>query len=374
MVAQRRWAQILRSLIASISDAALEPGLWPAVLESVANFAGVIGAAYIVSDKRSGRVEWASFSGPSVDLKADYISHYSSLDPYRSALDAAENGTWVALSECLPETILRTDEWYNDFVVKSGVGDILGTRLYDGPLHKVIFGIHQEIGRGPFAAATVAAMQGLFEPLSRAACFHSHLRTLGWQSHVARGALEQLAAGVIVVDGHGCVIEINAAAERFLRCNNGLTLRKGRLAALRVFESTRLDNLIIAAANNSAGSEIGRMVIGRRDRPSPYHLTVAPLAADLAFFDRTMAIIVVTDPESSAPTQRELIELFGLSSAESRLALALVAGNKLQDIAPDFGVQVTTLRSQLGSIFRKTGVRRQTDLVRAISRMPVAAR
>jgi hypothetical protein len=38
-------------------------------------------------------------------------------------------------------------EWYNDFVLTCGVRDILGARLLDTPSHRVIFGIHQQIGR-----------------------------------------------------------------------------------------------------------------------------------------------------------------------------------------------------------------------------------
>jgi DNA-binding CsgD family transcriptional regulator len=66
-----------------------------------------------------------------------------------------------------------------------------------------------------------------------------------------------------------------------------------------------------------------------------------------------------------------LAEFFGLSPAESRLAVALLAGKKLSEIAMEFGVQITTLRTQLSSILRKTGVTRQIDLIRLLSNVPV---
>ena len=43
--------------------------------------------------------------------------------------------------------MLRKSEWYNDFVLTCGVRDILASRLVDTPNHRVIFGIHQQIGR-----------------------------------------------------------------------------------------------------------------------------------------------------------------------------------------------------------------------------------
>jgi DNA-binding CsgD family transcriptional regulator len=49
----------------------------------------------------------------------------------------------------------------------------------------------------------------------------------------------------------------------------------------------------------------------------------------------------------------------------------VLAGKKLGEVAMEFGVQITTLRTQLSSILRKTGVTRQIDLIRLLSNVPV---
>jgi DNA-binding CsgD family transcriptional regulator len=59
--------------------------------------------------------------------------------------------------------------------------------------------------------------------------------------------------------------------------------------------------------------------------------------------------------------------VFGLSPAEARVAAALMMGKSLADIAAAFGVQITTVRTQLRSILRKVGVKRQFDLVHILS-------
>jgi DNA-binding NarL/FixJ family response regulator len=59
--------------------------------------------------------------------------------------------------------------------------------------------------------------------------------------------------------------------------------------------------------------------------------------------------------------------LFGLSPAESRLAVALTAGKKLHDIAIENGLRITTLRSQLSAILKKVGTDRQVNLVRILT-------
>ena len=65
------------------------------------------------------------------------------------------------------------------------------------------------IYQAPPSAVGVMRLQELFEPLSNAARLHAELRELGWKSAAAVRALDQLARGVIITDGHGGVIEVN---------------------------------------------------------------------------------------------------------------------------------------------------------------------
>jgi DNA-binding CsgD family transcriptional regulator len=279
---------------------------------------------------------------------------------------------WV--SECLPETKLRRNEFYNDYLLKAGVDDAVGVRLFESASHTVLFGIHHGIDQAPFTAAGIAALQELLEPLAKAARLHTELSSLGWKSSIALSALDQVAAAVIVADGDGLVIEMNRAAERVLERGDGLTISNGKLGALHVSDSARLEAFIAAAAaEQKTAAAIGRMRLQRHDGSPPYILTVAPLGADLSFHGRPLALIVLTDPEQQSPSERDWAEFLRLSPAESRLAVALLAGKKLGEVAIDFGVQITTLRTQLSSILRKTGVTRQVDLIRLLSNVPVIA-
>ena len=124
--------------VARLYDAALAPELWPAVLRSLTDAVGTLGAAYLVIDKRSGRIEWLSLVGFGIDAKADYLDYYAARDPYRPLIEAAPVGEWVQLSRCLPQSRLRRDEWYNDFITKLGIGDMLGNRVFDSAGHTLI--------------------------------------------------------------------------------------------------------------------------------------------------------------------------------------------------------------------------------------------
>jgi DNA-binding CsgD family transcriptional regulator len=170
----------------------------------------------------------------------------------------------------------------------------------------------------------------------------------------------------MVIDDRGLVVEMNRAAEAIVQLEDGLLVRDGRCCARRVFETTKVANLIAGATEGKSRAAGGRMMIGRFDGLPPYVLTVTPLPADLVD-GRRLAMIVLVDPARHCPSERDLTELFGLSPAEARVAAALLMGKSLSNIAATIGVQITTVRTQLRSILRKVGVKRQFDLVRMLS-------
>src|SRR6266446_5475880 len=225
MISQRS-----RRTISNIYDAALAPDLWPAALQSVMDEAGAGGAGYSLFNKRTERVEWLSQSGPLVGREADYFSHYHALDRYRPILEVLPAGRWLWISECLPETVLRRDEWYNDYLLRAGIDDALSARLCESASHVVVFGVSHGNDRAPFTAAGTAALQELLEPLAKAARLHTELGSLGWEPAIALRALDQLAAAVIVADSDGRVIQANRAddPERQTWCAARLRRRAAR--------------------------------------------------------------------------------------------------------------------------------------------------
>jgi hypothetical protein len=209
------------------------------------------------------------------------------------------------------------------------------------------------------------------EPLARAARLHTELHSLGWRSSVALQALDRLAAGVIITDGEGRVIELNRAAERIMRRGDGLMMRNGRLEAAGVLDGARLAKAIAAAAEPRDAPAMGRMRIRRPSGRPAYILTVAPLGAELAVAERPLAMILLADPGGALCLGEGPRGTIWPVAAESRLAAALLTGERLSDIAAASGVRITTLRTQLSSILGKVGVERQADLVRVLSSVPV---
>jgi DNA-binding CsgD family transcriptional regulator len=66
---------------------------------------------------------------------------------------------------------------------------------------------------------------------------------------------------------------------------------------------------------------------------------------------------------NNPPHSGILQALFDLTPAEARLARSLANGASPDAIAGQLGVRVSTIRSQLKSLFAKLGINRQAQLV-----------
>jgi DNA-binding CsgD family transcriptional regulator len=355
--------------VANIFDAVLDERLAPAALEAVADHVGAAGAAYLLVNKLTRKVSsvvwWGCLSG----TRAEYFARYSQIDPFREVQINAPCGTFMRLSECLPQSVLRHDEWYNDFVLKGGVRDVLAVKLYESELHMSILGLHQAVGDNHAVPQDVEALQSLMPALTSAGRLHVELVDRGLRSAITG---ESPLAGVIFTDGAARIIETNRAAERILRLGDGLTIRNGHICARRNFETAKLAELIAGAtASTISRPSAGCVLIGRDGGHPAYIVRVIPVSAGLSNYDVPTAMVLVSAPDQDRVSACELAELYGLSPAESRLAIAVAFGKRLSGIADEYGVQITTLRTQLSSVLKKCEVERQSDLVRLISNIPV---
>ena len=113
------------------------------------------------------------------------------------------------------------------------------------------------------------------------------------------------------------------------------------------------------------------MALATPGRRLPLSVLVVPLrAGERPVFDRApMAMVCVTDLEAGVNLpEQKLRDLFGLTQAETRLALALFEGATPKQAAARFGVSLNTAHVQLAHIFDKTGANRQVDLMRLMMR------
>ena len=86
---------------------------------------------------------------------------------------------------------------------------------------------------------------------------------------------------------------------------------------------------------------------------------------------RAPVITLVDLTEPPLPSAETLQKLFGLTSAEARLAREIARGLSAGEAAEALGVKMATVRSQMAQIFAKTGTKRQGELVALLTRLAI---
>lgn len=172
--------------------------------------------------------------------------------------------------------------------------------------------------------------------------------------------------GVVVVDEAARILFANTAGPRILAERDGL-LASGSdsCRASIASETAALHGLVTrACADSMLEDEASGIAL---TRPSQKRPLIVLVAAEQANASPRRAIIFVLDPERQVLPQAETISrLFTLSPMEGKLVRGLAEGKKLEAVAQDLEITLSTARTYLKQAFSKTGTGRQSELLKLV--------
>jgi DNA-binding CsgD family transcriptional regulator len=175
--------------------------------------------------------------------------------------------------------------------------------------------------------------------------------------------------GLVIVDAAAKIVSANAAAQRLIGANDGLRVRHRKLETDSPSDTEALRHAIKAAVSCVSGgfASVPDLVIVNRRSRCKLVIWIAPISSGALYGeqDPLVAVFVVDAEAGSQSPEKVLRKLFGLTPAESRLANALMRGD-LTSASEEFGISRNTARSQLQSIFSKTGTSKQGELIRVL--------
>jgi DNA-binding CsgD family transcriptional regulator len=181
----------------------------------------------------------------------------------------------------------------------------------------------------------------------------------------------RLPMGVLIVDATGKVLAQNTGARLTLDDRDGLSLQQGRVVAAKPAESAELHDLIHEVCRRAERtSEVtGRAL--RVSRPSgrpAFHLFVAPLRpwSGVGASESPTAVLLITDSGRPIQTWREVLRAYGLTEAETQVALLSLQGVRIDQIAKRRGTSRHTARAHMKRVLAKLGAECQADLVRIL--------
>lgn len=194
-------------------------------------------------------------------------------------------------------------------------------------------------------------------------------------------ALNRLPIGVIVADAFSRPIRMNRSAQEILDMDDGLTLGRDGLQGTVDGKAIRVRDIIWRtgreASTKNKADATGAIALERPSGYRPLSVVVTPLRSESHYFDkdRPAALIFVSDPESHPEIdENRLSRLYGLTRAESRLAVLLAQDLSLSDAADELSVSQHTVRTHVKRIFSKTTTERQSGLIRLLLSGPAQVR
>jgi DNA-binding CsgD family transcriptional regulator len=211
--------------------------------------------------------------------------------------------------------------------------------------------------------------------LRRALQLHNLLDRSESLSELYSQAIGRLSVATLVLDESGSVLQVNPVAQEILARSDGLKLVGGRLEATYPSDNRELQRLIRGAFVPDAPKGAEAMSV---TRPSGL-VNLGVVVESIPSLDwaeekgQPAAMVYIRDAASkSLASEAVTKQLFNLTKAETALAMELTNGLSLEEAAEALNIRRNTARAHLRSIFSKTGVRRQTELVRILLNSVVA--
>lgn len=356
---------IAEDLLDAIYQAAVDPDAFDALATRLGR-AGGYESALVMLRQGLNLVDASMMIEPS--YIEQYLAYYGRIDPYgaavlRQPLDVVSVG-----QEIIGDAEFLETEFYRDFARYQGIFRPMGVTMAVGEDLRLSFGVNRPRAQAEFDEDDRNWIRVLAPHVRRAVQLRRNLRPLRTEADTRQGMLDGLAFGVILADPDGTVRVVNGHAEAIVRRERGLLIRAGKVGAAQRLDGDRLAALLRDVGEGGAG---GALRMGDMIGAPSLACLVSPVPAMLDGDGRRLAMISVrTLGLEAEPSPAVLAQLFGLSPAEASVTVALVRGLTVEAIAAERVIALPTLRTQLRSIFRKTGTANQRDLMRLVGSLP----
>ncbi|WP_116365175.1 helix-turn-helix transcriptional regulator [Parahaliea mediterranea] len=297
-----------------------------------------------------------------------YREQFFALDPF---INLPLNRV-VALEDMLDAQELEHSDYYRHYLQPVNLFHILGidTAEPGGMVARLRFSRRRQ--DGAFDRQDRALLERIAPHLQRALHIHARLSRTTSERDLYAGAVNQLAVATIILDETGRVLNTNALAKALLEERNGLLEKDQHLQVGSRELNRRLQEAlttVIRAQQRGEASVVRALRVARSDGHADLGLVIRPIPSSEWGEGQASpcAAVFISDPElRESASQNTLGELFGLTPAEANLAILLSRGLSLAEVSEAQNVSQHTARAQLKSIFAKTGVSRQAELVRLV--------
>jgi len=356
-----------------VYDAGLDPALWPAALERMAEMLGTTSATVAFLDAPS-RVAFRSQVLADDRAIADYVDHYRFIDPVAAASRTRPAGHAFSDEMIRPKSEFWRSRLYDEWCRPHDMEHAIQAIAFRNGERSGFLSFARARRLESFNREEVELVTALLPHITRALHVQMRLQAAQVAKESTAAALDRMPQAVMLVDAQTRILHANQAATVLLLGAGGLDGGPLGLSASRPDQTRTLHTLVTRASAPGPGHKGGSMLLDTPGLRSKLVVHVVPYGkVEVAWTGvvRPTAIVVVATPRHRSPSNAEhaLRMLFGLTTAEAKAACLIAEGAGVQTTAADLGVEASTVRTHLVRAYAKTGTGRQVELANLIGQL-----
>jgi DNA-binding CsgD family transcriptional regulator len=357
-------------LLDLIYDAATEQALWAQVLTEIADLTNSQCGVLFGQSIGAKQVYFAYNGRCDPSYNAVYGERYVR-NPLSQIMEHQPVGRVVFSDEIYDLSTLRRTAFFDEVLAPQDVPHTAMIALAAKDDFRAAFNICRSAGQGPFGEEERRTLEWLVPHLCRSLQLGFRIEAYRALQRAEYGMLDKLSVGVILLDRRSRIIYANAAAVSLASDEGPLRLRNEIVTTHSAPHSQRLGELIRMAL---LGAPAGAMSV---PRPSDGHLVTIVVSsvrgrdvgrfADLDMPDAAVLLFVVDPTNRAGVPLPWIIDAYGLTFAEAKVALAASSGLTIPEAATQLGLSPNTIKTHLRRVFAKTGTGRQAELARLMA-------
>ena len=355
-------------LLDLVYDAATEPELWSSVLTEISDLTGSQGGVLF---GQSTRKVFFDYNGR---LDADRIRLYEEQhlsNVWAEYMFRQPVGRLVGSDEVVPLSTLRKTALFNDVLRPQDLAHSTMLKLFGDDDFHGAFNICRSERQGPMDEGGRRLVSAIVPHLRRSVALGFRLDGYRAIQRAEYAVLDQLASGVILLDQRNRILYLNVPARLFGLEGGALSLRSGTLRARSQAHAKPLDDLILGAQRGMPASAMSIPRIGDGQLLTVLASSVRgrdiERFSDMSMSDAAVLVFVVDPVNSSGMPISWVMDAYGLTAAEARVALAASTGASIPVVAGSLRLSQNTIKTHLRRVYAKTGTGRQAELARVIA-------
>lgn len=368
----------IHDTIRGLYEGIVDPQAWQRSLQNLRRASGSAQMGMVVLDKRSDRMSVTELANPIEGLAQAYQHTFQALDPGRSFTPQMPLGGWYIDARELGVGTLARHPFYGDFLHRYGMGSVMACLVDRQPYYEVYFSLQRPLDGPLFAPEDAQALDWAIPHIRQAMALRERTSALTALQRLSMQLLDQLTFGVIVFAADARVLLHNSEGEAWVRrlVPNPAAPRAATGAGAGSGDEWKLSRpfaAMVRAACDAQAPVLAQAATAQSRHGARAQVIVLPLPPSHAMghaWQQPAALVVIHDARSSAPLLPQVLrDLYGLTPAEMRLATLLTTGIGLPEACEQLRIGRETSRTQLKSVFIKTGTNSQAQLSHLLTQL-----